>query len=100
MINFPGQEKNGTHVNVSGMSLAKYAPNKENAVKLMEFLTTDKAQKLYADVNTEYPVKSGVEPSAVVQSWGDFRADDLSLEKVAEFHETAVKLLDEVKFDL
>ena len=100
VINFPGAEKNGTHVNVSGMSLAKYAPNKENAVKLMEFLTTDKAQKLYADVNTEYPVKAGVKPSAVVASWGDYRADDLPLDKVAEFHETAVKLLDEVKFDL
>ncbi|GAM67231.1 ferric iron ABC transporter [Vibrio sp. JCM 19236] len=53
-INFPGQNANGTHVNVSGMAMAKYAPNRDNAVKLMEFLTEDKAQQMYAEVNYEY----------------------------------------------
>lgn len=99
-INFPGQNAQGTHVNVSGMAMAKYAPNKENAVKLMEFLTSDKAQHMYADVNFEYPVKSGVERSALVASWGDFKADPLPLEKIADNHAAAIKLLDEVKFDL
>lgn len=99
-INFPGQQDNGTHVNVSGMAMAKYAPNKANAQKLMEFLTGDKAQHMYAEVNYEYPVKAGVERSELVASWGDFRADDVSLEKVADYHSTAIKLLDEVKFDL
>ncbi|UTV28107.1 Fe(3+) ABC transporter substrate-binding protein [Photobacterium atrarenae] len=99
-INFPGQKDNGTHVNVSGMAMAKYAPNKANAQKLMEFLTGDKAQHMYAEVNYEYPVKTGVERSALVASWGDFRADKVSLEKVADYHSTAIKLLDEVKFDL
>ena len=80
--------------------MAKYAPNKENAVKLMEFLTSDKAQHMYADVNFEYPVKAGVERSALVASWGDFKADPLPLEKIADNHAAAIKLLDEVKFDL
>ncbi|MCW8330517.1 Fe(3+) ABC transporter substrate-binding protein [Photobacterium sp. SDRW27] len=99
-INFPGQKDDGTHVNVSGMAMAKYAPNKDNAQKLMEFLTGDKAQHMYAEVNYEYPVKEGVERSKLVASWGDFNADDVSLEKVADYHSTAIKLLDEVKFDL
>ncbi|KXI23292.1 Fe(3+) ABC transporter substrate-binding protein [Photobacterium sanguinicancri] len=99
-INFPGQKASGTHVNVSGMAMAKYAPNKESAQKLMEFLTDDKAQQMYAEVNYEYPVKEGVKRSELVASWGDFDADTLSLEKVAEYHNAAIKLLDEVKFDL
>ncbi len=99
-INFPSQKAEGTHVNVSGMAMAKYAPNKENAQKLMEFLTADVAQKMYADVNYEYPVKEGVERSELVASWGDFKADTLALEKIAENHTKAIKLLDEVKFDL
>lgn len=99
-INFPGQNAQGTHVNVSGMALAKYAPNKENAVKLMEFLTSDSAQHMYAEVNFEYPVKAGVERSELVASWGEFKADTLPLEKIADNHAAAIKLLDEVKFDL
>ncbi|PSW20321.1 iron ABC transporter substrate-binding protein [Photobacterium sanctipauli] len=99
-INFPGQQTSGTHVNVSGMAMAKYAPNDDNAIKLMEFLTASKAQEMYAAVNFEYPVKEGVKRSELVASWGDFKADDLSLEKISNYRSTAVKLLDEVKFDL
>jgi iron(III) transport system substrate-binding protein len=99
-INFPNQESTGTHVNVSGMAMAKHAPNRDNAVKLMEFLTGDKAQQMYAEVNYEYPVKPGVARSELVASWGDFRADDLQLEAIADNHSKAVKLVDEVKFDL
>ncbi len=99
-INFPNQNSTGTHVNVSGMAMAKYSPNKENAQKLMEFLTADKAQQMYAEVNYEYPVKEGVKRSELVASWGDFKADMLPLEDIANNHSKAVKLLDEVKFDL
>ncbi|UTM57728.1 Fe(3+) ABC transporter substrate-binding protein [Photobacterium sp. CCB-ST2H9] len=99
-IDFPGQQANGTHVNISGMAMAKYAPNKDNAKKLMEFLTSDKAQHMYAEVNFEYPVKAGVARSELVASWGDFRADKLPLEAIAEHHSAATKLLDEVQFDL
>lgn len=99
-INFPNQETTGTHVNVSGMAMAKHSPNKENALKLMEFLTGDKAQQMYAEVNFEYPVKEGVKRSELVASWGDFKADTISLDDIAGYHSAAIKLLDEVKFDL
>lgn len=99
-INFPNQKSSGTHVNVSGMAMAKFSPNKANAQKLMEFLTAEKAQQMYAEVNYEYPVKEGVKRSELVASWGDFKADELPLEKIAQNHSKAVKLLDEVKFDL
>lgn len=99
-INFPNQQTTGTHVNISGMALAKYAPNRENAQQLMEFLTKDKAQQMYAEVNFEYPIKEGVKRSALVESWGDFTADSIKLEDIAKYHSSAVKLIDEVKFDL
>ncbi|WP_153912718.1 Fe(3+) ABC transporter substrate-binding protein [Shewanella sp. TC10] len=99
-INFPNQKNRGSHINVSGMALAKFAPSKDNAIKLMEFLSSDVAQKSYAEVNMEYPVKVDVAPSEMVASWGDFKADSLPIFKLAENHQAAVKLLDEVKFDL
>ncbi len=99
-INFPNQNTTGTHVNVSGMAMAKHSPNKENALALMEFLTGDKAQQMYAEVNFEYPVKVGVARSELVASWGDFEADNIALENIAVNHGKAVRLLDEVKFDL
>ncbi|MCG9695799.1 extracellular solute-binding protein [Shewanella sp. Isolate11] len=99
-INFPNQANRGSHINVSGMALAKYAPHKDNAIKLMEYLSGEKAQQSYAEVNMEYPVNPVVSPSQLVASWGDYKADELPIYKLAEFHQAAVKLLDEVKFDL
>lgn len=99
-INFPNQTTTGTHVNISGMAMAKYAPHKENAQKLMEFLSDEQAQRIYAEVNYEYPVKPGVKSSPLVASWGEFEADTIPLNKIAENHKQAIKLLDEVKFDL
>lgn len=99
-INFPNQDNVGSHINVSGMALAKHSRNKESALKLMEYLSGNKAQQVYAEVNMEYPVNEEVEPSALVASWGEFKADSLPIYKLAEFHHAAVKMLDEVKFDL
>ncbi|QYK02147.1 Fe(3+) ABC transporter substrate-binding protein [Shewanella psychrotolerans] len=99
-INFPNQENRGSHINVSGMALAKHAPHKQNAIKLMEYLSSDAAQKSYAEVNMEYPVKLNVAPSKLVSSWGEFKSDELPIFKLAEYHKAAVKLLDEVQFDL
>lgn len=99
-LNFPNQADRGAHVNVSGMVLTRHAPNKANAIKLMEFLSADVAQKAYADVNMEYPVKADVVPSSLVASWGKFKSDQLPIFKLAEYHQAAVKLLDEVQFDL
>lgn len=97
-INFP-TGKFGTHVNISGVTIAKYAPNKANAIKLVEYLSSDKAQALYAELNHEYPVKEGVQPSKLVQGWGTFTPDTLKLEEIATYYDKALKLVDEVKFD-
>lgn len=99
-INFPNQTTTGTHMNVSGVALAKHAKNKDEAMQLINFLTGDTAQSMYADVNFEYPVKADVKPSAIVASWGTFKEDSLSILDVAKHYSEAAKLVDEVKFDL
>ena len=71
---FPNAGDRGSHVNISGMALAKHAPNKANAVKLMEFLASEEAQKIYAIANNEYPVNPKVPASDIVQSWGTLQA--------------------------
>lgn len=99
-INFPNQADRGAHINVSGVVLTKYAKHSDNALKLIEFMTDNKAQSMYASVNYEYPVKLGVEISELVASWGEFKEDALPLTKVSEYRPLALKLIDEVKFDL
>tara|TARA_R110002167_G_scaffold194858_4_gene397581 strand:+ start:474 stop:1493 length:1020 start_codon:yes stop_codon:yes gene_type:complete len=98
-ITFPNQDNRGTHVNISGMAMAKYAPNKASAEKLMIFLSERQAQEMYADHNFEYPVNPKVKPSKIVNSWGKFKADTLSLAKVAKLRKQAAQLVDQVGFD-
>ncbi len=96
---FPNAEDRGTHVNISGVVLAKHAPNKENAIKLVEFLTSNEAQKIYADLNNEYPVKDGVAVSEIVASWGELKADKLPLATIGKNRKRASEMVDEVGFD-
>ncbi len=98
-IVFPNQADRGMSMNISGMSLIKDGPNRENAVKLMEFLTGDVAQQIYAEVNYEYPVKSGVEWAENVKSWGTFKADELPLSDIARLSPDAIKLVDTVGYN-
>ncbi len=98
-LTFPNQNNRGTHVNISGMALTKSAPNKENAIKLMEFLSQELAQQIYAEQNYEYPVNPNVAPSGLVQSWGEFKSDNLSLTTIAKLRKDAAKLVDKVAFD-
>ena len=98
-IVFPNQEDRGTHMNISGMSLTKSAPNEENAIKLMEFLSSDLAQRMYAEQNHEYPVNPDVAPSGLVQSWGEFDYDPLPLSEIAKYRVTATKMVDKVDYD-
>ena len=98
-IVFPTFEGGGTHLNISGVAMTKSAPNKENALKFMEWLTGDTAQKIYAETNYEFPVKPGVERSALVKSWGEFTPDSLPLAEVAAKRPEALKLIEEVDFD-
>lgn len=96
---FPVFEGGGTHMNISGVTMTKAAPNKEAALKLMEFLASDEAQRIYAETNHEFPVKAGVPASALVQSWGSFTPDPLDLVEVAKMRPAALKLIEEVNFD-
>lgn len=96
---FPNTDGRGTHVNVSGMVMAKYAPHRENAKKLMEFLASDEAQKIYASVNMEYPVSSHVPWADIVKSWGTFKPDAIPLDKIASLRKRASELVDEVGFN-
>ncbi|WP_111978513.1 extracellular solute-binding protein [Algibacillus agarilyticus] len=99
-INFPNQKNRGTHVNVSGVVLTKHTKNKAEALQLIEFLTSEKAQNIYASVNMEYPVKLNVKLSALVASWGTFKEDDIAIDKISRYRSQALKLMDQVKFDL
>lgn len=99
-LNFPNQQDRGSHINVSGAVIAKHAPHKAAAQKLLEFLSSDKAQNMYAELNMEYPVSPNAKPSELVSSWGQFKADELPLEKIAENRKQALKLIDKVQFDL
>ncbi len=98
-IVFPSSPEFGTHVNISGMLLTKNAPNKDNAIKLMEFLASDVAQRLYADGNFEYPVNPAIAPSDIVKSWGSFTPDTLNVAEIAKLEPAAAKLVDEVGFN-
>ena len=98
-ILFPTFENGGTHVNLSGMVMAKHAPNRGNALKLMEFLSSETAQQLYAQINFEYPVGEDVPWSERTRSWGSFRADDVALETIAKNRKAASRLVDEVDFN-
>ena len=76
-IVYPTFEGKGTHMNISGVAMTKSAPNKDAALKLMEWLSSDEAQRIYAETNNEFPVKPGVPASALVSSWGSFTPDTL-----------------------
>ncbi|OZI22438.1 iron ABC transporter substrate-binding protein [Bordetella genomosp. 7] len=89
----------GTHVNISGAAVAKHAPNKDNAIKLLEFLVSEPAQTLYARANYEYPVRKGVKLDPVVASFGELKVDSLPVAEVAKYRKQASELVDKVGFD-
>jgi iron(III) transport system substrate-binding protein len=95
----PTFEGGGTHVNISGASIARNAPNKDAALKLLEFLVSDEGQKLYADANFEYPVKAGVPPNDIIAALGPLNVDTLSLAEIAAHRKAASELVDKVGFD-
>lgn len=92
---FPNQADRGTHFNVSGGGIAKYAPHKENAIKLLEFLCSEQAQLIFAEANQEYPIRQGVKTSVILSSFGAFRADTLDLSLLGKYNSDAVKIFDQ-----
>lgn len=89
----------GTHVNVSGAAVAKNAPNKANAIKLLEFLVSNDAQALYAKANYEYPVRNGATIDPIIAKLGTLKTDPLDLEVIAKNRKQASELIDKVGFD-
>ena len=98
-IFFPNQEGRGTHINVSGAGVAKYAPHKANAIKFIEFLASKPAQEKFALSNYEYPVNAEVQPSEILASWGTFKEDKLSLSKLGENNKKAVLTFDKARWN-
>lgn len=96
---FPTFENGGTHVNISGAALAKNAPHRDNAVKLIQFLSSHKAQQIYAERVFEYPVEPGLPASETVQSFGTLNADTLPLSDIAKNRKLASELVDRVALD-
>lgn len=95
----PNAAERGSHVNISGVSLAANAPNEANALKLMEFLSGADAQEIYAETNNEYPLQPGIPVSDVVASFGELKPDPLPLSEVAAHRKQASELVDEVGYD-
>ncbi|SDK09214.1 Fe(3+) ABC transporter substrate-binding protein [Billgrantia gudaonensis] len=95
-ILFPNQDGRGTHVNVGGAGVVEGAPNKENAIRFLEFLASDEAQKLFASDNFEFPVVEGVAMDEVLESWGDFKKDEINVSVLGENNPEAIKIFDRV----
>tara|TARA_B100000029_G_scaffold105916_1_gene96572 strand:- start:1677 stop:2687 length:1011 start_codon:yes stop_codon:yes gene_type:complete len=95
---FPNQGENerGAHVNISGGGVAKHSQNKEYAIKLLEFLSGQKAQNLYGEINFEYPANINIEPSDELKSWGVPREDKLPIIRIATLAPEAQKIIDRV----
>ena len=93
---FPNQAKEdrGTHVNISGFALTKNAPNRENAIRLLEYLTDVEAQNTYVNNSFEYPINPKVKPSKIVSSWGEFKFDKLDLNLLGSLRADAIKIFD------
>ncbi len=96
---FPNSNDRGTHVNISGMALAKNAPNRDDAIMLMEFLASPKGQEIYAEQVFEYPVDPNAKSTEIVQSFGDIKPDPLGLDEIAKNRAAASVLVDKVGFN-
>ena len=91
-IFFPAQETTGTHINISGAGVTAYSKNKENAIKLIEFLSSVEAQEIFAEANQEYPVNANAKASDTVKSWGTFKEDTIQLNEVGKYTKEAVEI--------
>lgn len=89
-----GEGQRGSHINISGIGLAKNSPNKENAIKLMEFLTSEEAQNTYVNNSYEYAANPNVKPSKIVQDWGSFKIDELDLNMLGNYRNEAIRIFD------
>ncbi len=91
-IFFPAQQTTGTHMNISGAGVTYYSKNKDNAIKLLEFLSSVEAQEIFAEANQEYPANPKAKPSEIVASWGTFKEDSIQLNEVGKYTKEAVEI--------
>ena len=89
-----GEGQRGSHINVSGIALAKNSPNKTNAMKLIKYLTTDEAQETYVNNTYEYSVKQNISPNKIVRNWGNFKKDPLDLNMLGIKRNDAIRIFD------
>lgn len=95
-IIFPNAEDRGVHVNVGGAGVVRGAPNRENAVRFLEYLASDEAQAVFAAANFEYPVVRGVELDPAIVAWGDLWLDSVAVAELGRYNPEAVRLADRV----
>lgn len=95
----PHSEEIGTDVNVSGVALAKNAPHKDNGIKLIEFLASEKAQKIYGEIVFEYPANPAYAPSEIIASFGELKADKIPLSEAVQHRKAVSEILDRIAFD-
>lgn len=95
---WPNQDTGGVHVNISGAGVTRYAKHKEEAVKLLIWLSSEKAQNLFADSNMEYPVNPRVQPHPVVEAWGKFKQNLINLESAGKLQAAAIRIMDKARY--
>ncbi|RKQ71379.1 iron(III) transport system substrate-binding protein [Litorimonas taeanensis] len=95
-IIFPNQNDRGTHVNISGAGVTTHAPNRENAIKFLEYLTSESAQGYFANGNNEYPVITDSITSSAVETLGTFKEDTLNVSQLGQNQADAVRIYDAV----
>ncbi|MEM7430740.1 MAG: extracellular solute-binding protein [Pseudomonadota bacterium] len=95
---FPNQDSNGTHVNISGAGVVQTAPNRDNAIKFLEYLTSDEAQAYFANGNNEYPAVAGVAPASAVEALGEFREDELNASMLGKHQADAIMVFDRAEW--
>lgn len=96
---FPNQETTGAHMNISGIGLARHSPNKENAIKLAEFLTSSEGQTLLTQGSYEFPVNIEAEMPEILRTWGDFKQQPIDIEILGDFHKKATEIFERVGWE-
>ena len=92
------QDDRGVHVNISGAGIVKSSKNKENAILLLEYLSSETAQNLYASANKEFPVLTSAKAHESIQAWGEFNEDNINVSKLGSLQKQAVLLAQEVGY--
>lgn len=96
---FLGDENGRVHINISGIGVTRYAKRKQNAIKLIEWLSSKKGQQLFANINMEYPVNKRVKAHKILQDWGKFKQMKINVKKAGELRREAIRLMKEVFYE-